>query len=52
MTPVAELELYSELAIISETPVPLPESHQDEKSSAPRQRQPNDKQKNLKRTHR
>ena len=25
MTPVAELELYSELAIISETPVPLPE---------------------------
>lgn len=34
-----ELELYSELAIISETPVPLPNAPERE-SSAPRQKQP------------
>ena len=51
MTPVAALELYSELAIISETPVPLPECIRDERDKGNSGDSPNDEEDNLERTH-
>ena len=51
MTPVAALELYSELAIISETPVPLAGMHKDERDKGNSGDSPNDEEDNLERTH-